>query len=314
MKLSGPGTSNGLNHVHDGVRCPGGAVPIADLDQGHDREDQQHRDLDAEQHLLEVGRDLDPDVADRGHGDDPPDPDQEHPAAVDVARDAVRAEELEEVVGGDLGQAGHHQDVGHDDPPAAPPPGLRAEGAGAPGERRAAVGVRAVERLVAEGDQQHGDEGADRDDRRLQAPDGDDDEPEGRRQAVGRGRGGHPDHHRGDTKPRAPPFSPLSVPSSCSASEASRCTTGTPSSSKEWLCTLLKRAPEFPEFLLISSVGREIHHLFMGKIPLPLPDFVATSAVARSARCPPAASAGWTTGASRRASGSRRPPRRSRTG
>ncbi len=31
MKLSGPGTSNGLNHVHDGVRCPAGADPLPTL-------------------------------------------------------------------------------------------------------------------------------------------------------------------------------------------------------------------------------------------------------------------------------------------
>ena len=185
--------------------------PVAHLDQGDDREDQQHGDLDAEQHLLEVGRDLDPDVADGRHGDDPPDADQEHPAAVGVAGDAVGAEELEEVVGGHLGQAGHHQDVGHDDAPAAPPPGLRPEGPGAPGERGAAVGVGAVERLVPVGDEQHGYEGDDRDDRRLQPVDGDDDEAERGRQAVGRGGGRHPHHDRGD-EAEGTPLQPLVRP------------------------------------------------------------------------------------------------------
>ncbi len=31
MKLSGLGTSKGLNQVHDGVRWPGGAVPLPTL-------------------------------------------------------------------------------------------------------------------------------------------------------------------------------------------------------------------------------------------------------------------------------------------
>src|ERR1039458_9184761 len=48
------------------------------------------------------------------------------------------------------------------------------------------------------GDEQHGDEGQDRDDRRLQAIDGNDDKSESGGEAVGRRRGRHPDHDGGD--------------------------------------------------------------------------------------------------------------------
>ena len=75
------------------------------------------------------------------------------------------------------------------------PPRLGPEGPSGPGERRAAVGVGAVQLLVGVGDEQHRDEGEDGDDRRLQAVDRDDDEAEGGGQAVGRRGRGDADHH-----------------------------------------------------------------------------------------------------------------------
>ena len=95
-----------------------------------------------------------------------------------------------------------------DDAPAAEPARLGAEGPGAPGEGGAAVGVGVVQLLVGVGDEQHRDEGEDRDDRGLQAVDGDDDEAERRRQAVGRRRRRHAHHHRGD-QPERPSLQPL---------------------------------------------------------------------------------------------------------
>ena len=120
----------------------------------------------------------------------------------------VGIEEQEHVLAGDLGQAGHHQDVGGDDPPATQPPRLGPEGAGGPGEGGAAVGVGGVEGLVPVGDQQHRDEGQDGDDRRLQAGDGDDHEAQGGGEAVGRRGRGHPHHYRGD-EPEGTPLQAL---------------------------------------------------------------------------------------------------------
>ena len=127
---------------------------------------------------------------------------------VGVVADALGVEQLEDVLAGDLGEAGHDEDVGGDDAPAAHPSHLRVEGPRGPGEGRPAVGVGPVHLLVADRDEVHRDEGEDRHDRRLQ-PDGDDHEAERGRQAVGRGRRGDADDDARDQAERAglEPFS-----------------------------------------------------------------------------------------------------------
>ena len=89
------------------MEVAGRGGPVAHLDQGGDGQYRQHHDLDREQDLLEVGRDLDADVADRGHQDDPDDAGQQHPAAGRVGADAVGVEQQEHVLPGHLGQASH---------------------------------------------------------------------------------------------------------------------------------------------------------------------------------------------------------------
>ena len=168
------------------MQVSGRRVSGADLDQGDYRQDIQHGELDAEQDLLEVRRHLDADVADGGHQDDPDDAAQQHPAAGRVAADARGAEQQEHVLARDLGQAGHDQHVGRDDPPAARPAAPRPERAGGPGERGAAVRVGLVQLAVADRGQQHRDEGEHGHGRRLE-PDRQDDEDQRGRDAV-RGR------------------------------------------------------------------------------------------------------------------------------
>ena len=155
-----------------------------------------------EEGFLEVGRHLDPHVADGRHGHDPEDADQEDPAAAGVRADRVGVEQEEHVLTGDLGQAGHDQDVGGDDGPTAPPTGLGSEGPDPPGEGGPAVRVGVVHLLVAVGDEEHGDEGEDGDDRRLET-DGGDHEAKGGGQAVGRCRGGDADHRARDQSERS---------------------------------------------------------------------------------------------------------------
>ncbi len=184
-------------------RQAGGEVPdrrraVTHLDQGHDGEHEQHGQLDAEKHLLEIGRDLDADVADARHQHDPDHSDQQDPAATGIAPDALGVEEQEHVLAGHLGQAGHDEEVGGDDAPTPEPSRLGPEGPGTPGESRAAIGVGVVHLLVAVGDEQHRDERQDRDDRGLQAVDRNDHEAQRGGQAVGRCGRGHPDHDGGD--------------------------------------------------------------------------------------------------------------------
>ena len=164
------------------------------LHQSDDREQEQDRELYPEQRFLDIGRYLDPDVTDRRHDDDPRDADQQDPAAGCIRPDPVRIEEEEDVLTGDLGQACHDQDVGRNDPPPPEPACLRTKGTSRPSEGGAAVGVGVVHLLVAIGDEEHRNEGQDRDDRRLQAVDRDDHEPERGGQAVGRRGRGHPDY------------------------------------------------------------------------------------------------------------------------
>ena len=104
-------------------------MPGPDLDQRGHREHHEHDELDAQEYLLEVRRDLDAAIADIGHRNDPDDAHEQHPAAGRVGPDgAVRAlDQQEHVLTRDLRQAGHDQDVSRDDAPAADPAGLRAE-------------------------------------------------------------------------------------------------------------------------------------------------------------------------------------------
>ena len=177
-------------------------MPGADPDQGHHREHQQHQDLDRQQHPLQPGRDLNAAVADVGHGDDPQHADQKHPAAGRFRADAVRPEQQEHVLAGDLGQAGHDQDVGRDDGPAARPAGLGPERPGGPGERGAAVGVGLVQLAVADRGEQHGHEGHHGHDGRAEADHGHD-EAQGGGEAVCGGRRRHAHDDAGD-QPEGP--------------------------------------------------------------------------------------------------------------
>ena len=180
------------------VQRPGRRVTAEHPDEGRDRHDQQHDELDGQQRLLEVGRDLDAAVADIGHRGDPQDPDQQHPAAGGVAADrAVRAlDEEEHVLPGHLGQAGHDQDVGRQDGPAAGPAGFRPERPRGPDEGGPAVGIGLVQLAEADRAQEHRHERQHGDERGFQ-PDGADHEKQRRGQAVGRGGRGHADDHAG---------------------------------------------------------------------------------------------------------------------
>jgi hypothetical protein len=91
--------------------------------------------------------------------------------------------------------ARHHDDVGEEDRPAVDPADLRAHRACRPGERRARIGVREVEVAVSEGDEQNRDERHEQNGGRVRAHAADgDDEPQRRRQAVGRRRRRDCDH------------------------------------------------------------------------------------------------------------------------
>ena len=176
-----------------------GGVAGVDLDQGDDREQRQGDDLGRQQADLGAGRELDPDHHDRGHDRDPEDADRGHRDGRFGRRRP--AEELEAVEAGDLGQVGHHDDVGDDDRPAGDPAQLRAHRLGHPGEAGAAVGVGFVQVVVAAGDEEHRDEADQQDRRRLQGDRGGD-EAEGRGEAVSGGGGGDADDDAGDEADR----------------------------------------------------------------------------------------------------------------
>ena len=201
MNAEAEGILNGLNQLERRRQVTDRGRTVAHLHECPHREDEQHRELDPEQRLLEVGRHLDTDVADHRHDHDPQDADQQHPSTGGVGTDPVGPEQQEDVLPGDLGQAGHHQYVGGDDGPPAHPAGLGTEGPHPPGEGRPAVRVGVVHLLVAVGDEQHRHEGEHRDRRGLQS-DRHHDEAEGRRQAVGGGGGGDADHRAGDQAER----------------------------------------------------------------------------------------------------------------
>ncbi len=175
-----------------GHQVTGRRVPDAHSDQGDRGEDDEDEDLHRKEDPLDAGRQLDAAVADVGEQDDEEDAHEEHPLARRVVTDPPGVEEQEAVLAGHLRQAGHDEHVGRDDAPAAEPADPRTERPGAPREGGAAVRVGLVELAVADRDEEHGHEGQHHDGGRQDA-DGDDDQAEGRRQAVGGGGRGHPD-------------------------------------------------------------------------------------------------------------------------
>jgi hypothetical protein len=175
------------------LEVSGRGVAAVDLRQREQCEPDEREHLDAEQGVLEAGRDLDAAVADVGHHGDPDDPG--HRAPERARREVVEAEEAVGVGACDLREVRHHDDVGDDDAPPAEPPRAGAEGPGGPGERRAAVGLRLVELGVGDRDEVHRDERHHHDQRGLHSDDAvavldDDDVAQARRKAVGRRRGG----------------------------------------------------------------------------------------------------------------------------
>ena len=171
-----------------------GRMPGPDLDERDDGEEHEDHDLGAEQPPLRAGRGLDPDITDRAHQQDP-----DHAGDADpqlAVRQAGRAEQLEGVAAGDLGQACHHEHVREDQSPPAEPAGDRPERPRAPGKRRPAVRVGLVQILETERDKQHRHKREHHDDRRLEPdPDHRRDRTKRRRQTVGRRRRGDTDHH-----------------------------------------------------------------------------------------------------------------------
>ena len=174
------------------------AARIAEVNLGErDRREQaQCRDLGGEQEVLGASRELDADVADRGHHDDP---DCGDDADVEkVGRSRVESEEQERVDPGDVGESRHDDDIGDDDRPAGEPAEPRPHRPGHPGEAGAAVRVGPVHVVVGGGDQQHRDEGDDHHGRRVEPhPVDRDHEPERCREAVSRRGRRHADHQVG---------------------------------------------------------------------------------------------------------------------
>ena len=168
-------------------------VAGVDLDQRGYREHREDHHLEAQQQLLDARGELDAAIADPAHQHDPEHRSHERGALVGFG--PVPAEELEGVDRGDVGERGHHEQVGEEDRPAVEPAGGGPEGAGGPGERGAGVGVGAVEVFVGRGDQQHRDE---RHQQHRRGVDADalvehDEAQRGRERVRGRGRG-DPDH------------------------------------------------------------------------------------------------------------------------
>ncbi len=199
---------NGLNQLAcgstewiGGVADERDRVVDVDGDQCDHAEDDERDELHPQQELLRARRQLDPAPADPGHHDDPHHADDRRIEGAGCR--AGQAEQLKAVDAGDLGEVGHHDDVGDDDRPAAHPAQRRAHRAGDPRERRAAVGVRAVHVVVGQRDAEHREEG-DEHDRRARESDasGQRDEPEHRRERVGRGGRRDADHDVGDEADR----------------------------------------------------------------------------------------------------------------
>jgi hypothetical protein len=192
------GIPSGLSHSSDGVIAPtGGSVDLVEGRGATGPGDQ----LDREQDDLRPGRDLDPDVADPGQDRDERDS-QGDDAEVDRlladlhgpdwGLEDVDVEQAERVDRGDLGEARHHDDVGHDDRPAGYPAEVRTHGLGDPGEARPAVGLRSIHVVVGDRDEQHRNERQEHDRGGVDA-DGCRDEAERHGEAVGGRRRGNPD-------------------------------------------------------------------------------------------------------------------------
>ena len=183
-------TPNGENHDSDGWIAPVGRAARPHPDERDDGEHRQRGDLGAEQPALGARVDLDADDADQRHQPDPHDAQRGH----EERRRVVDAEQQERVLAGDLREIGHDDDVGDDDRPAAHPAGEGTEGPRRPRERGAGIGVRLVEVLVGERDEQHRDERDDEHAGRVHADAADrDDHAEDGGEAVARGGRRHPD-------------------------------------------------------------------------------------------------------------------------
>ena len=163
--------------------------PLAgeDLVESDPGEEQQRPDLEDHQPLLQAGGELGAEHADRRHHRDHRQSQQGHGGRAFDQR--VGADQVEEGVGGDVGQRADDEDAGDADRPAGDPAGLRADRPRHPGEAGAAVLVGAVHVVEGRGDEEHRHEGDEQRRRRLEADD-DDDRADHRGQRVGRrGRG-----------------------------------------------------------------------------------------------------------------------------
>ena len=205
MNADADGTSKGLNQLQGGREVPDRRGAVADLDQRDDRQHQQHGELDARGApsgswpTPRSRRSRWPSWR-RSRGCRPAGP-SHCSASMPIA---VGVEEEEQVLTGDLGQAGHDQDVSGDDGPTAPHPVLGPKARAPQVKVVPQSGIGVVHLLVPVGDEQHGDEGDDGDDRRLKT-DGGDHESKGGGQAVGRCGGGDADDRARD-QVRAPPI------------------------------------------------------------------------------------------------------------
>ena len=167
----------------------GGRTPIHPR-QGHDGEQDERPDLGDDHNVLDAGRDLGADNAQGRHRDDDDDGEQRNRQL--RAGEAVETQEHVGVAGRHVGQGPHDQDTRDADGPAPDPSQIRSHRPRHPRERRAAVLVGAVHVVERGCDEEHRDERGQQDSRRLHA-DGHDDQPDDRRQRVGRCRRGYTD-------------------------------------------------------------------------------------------------------------------------
>ena len=182
-----------------GLDRPLGRVAEPHLVERDGGEQQQRADLGADEDVLEPGREVRAEHADERHdGDDGHG--EGHHGGLRVGR-AVRPDQHVEVAGGHVGERADDEDAGGADRPAAHPAGPRPERARDPRERRAAVLVGAVHVEERRGDEEHRHEGRQQHGRRLHAGDHHDD-PDHRRERVGRRRRREPDHQGVDEPDR----------------------------------------------------------------------------------------------------------------
>ena len=185
-----------------GVDRARGPVVAEHLDQRDHGEQQQRAHLSADQQPRRERRELGADHADGGHGDDDhrrQDRDRyalaDRLALLEGRQRRLPADDVEEVVGGHVGQRADHDQARGAHGEARDPAHARADRAGDPGEVGAAVRVGAVHVVEARRDQEHRDEGHEQDARCLK-PDAHHDDPDDRRQRVGRCRRRDPDGQR----------------------------------------------------------------------------------------------------------------------